>query len=83
VSAAFTDRCRLFKELQSLNAAEAGLAGGASPPEFVDDNDVYKMKELIKEKPKDVIQYLEEEGVAKLGEFEIQVLFETCTELQW
>eukprot|EP00775_Hariotina_reticulata_P003763 gene3763-4022_t len=63
---------RLLKELQSLNAAEAGFAGGESPPEYVDDNDVYKMKELIKEKPKDVIQYLEEEGVAKLGEFEIQ-----------
>jgi hypothetical protein len=26
-----------------------------------------------REKPKDVIQYLEEEGVVKLGEFDIQV----------
>ena len=35
--------------------------------------DLYRMKELIHEKPKDVIQWIEEEGVIKLGEFEVQV----------
>ncbi|WIA29571.1 hypothetical protein OEZ86_012064 [Tetradesmus obliquus] len=55
--------------LAELRSMEAGAAG---QPEHVEDEDVYKMRELIREKPKDVIQYLEEEGVAKLGEFEVQ-----------
>eukprot|EP00878_Enallax_costatus_P035836 GHUV01040072.1.p1 GENE.GHUV01040072.1~~GHUV01040072.1.p1 ORF type:complete len:139 (+),score=50.64 GHUV01040072.1:319-735(+) len=59
----------ILKELRLLDDAESGWAGDA---EHVEDEDVLRMKQLIREKPKDVIQYLEEEGVAKLGEFEVQ-----------
>ena len=104
----------ILKELRQLDDAESGWAGDA---EHVEDEDVLRMKQLIREKPKDVIQvqnsvcprgqavppeycvpqgtapcssctlcpirltaeacccvlqYLEEEGVAKLGEFEVQ-----------
>lgn len=108
----------LLQELAALDAAEAG-AGAFDGPQadgHVEDEDVYKMKELIRcaeqaacdeqqclvllqqsiprpdahtpgstpltvaavahccrEKPKDVIQYLEEEGVVKLGEFLVTV----------
>lgn len=45
----------LLSQLRDLDAAEAG---GATPgyEEPVNDEDVYKMRELIREKPKDVIQ---------------------------
>jgi hypothetical protein len=39
--------------LAELKSMEAGVAG---QPEHVEDEDVYKMRELIREKPKDVIQ---------------------------
>jgi len=39
-----------------------------SPPLFL-----HTHQELIREKPKDVIQWIEEEGVIKLGEFDVQV----------
>lgn len=39
--------------LAELRSMEAGAAG---QPEHVEDEDVYKMRELIREKPKDVIQ---------------------------
>eukprot|EP00967_Tisochrysis_lutea_P005275 scaffold6276_cov18-Tisochrysis_lutea.AAC.4 len=41
-------------------------------PEYLDEEDLYRMKELIHEKPRDVIQWIEEEGVIKLGEFEVK-----------
>jgi hypothetical protein len=45
----------VFEEelLAELRSMEAGTAG---QPEHVEDEDVYKMRELIREKPKDVIQ---------------------------
>jgi hypothetical protein len=39
--------------LAELRSMEAGTVG---QPEHVEDADVYKMRELIREKPKDVIQ---------------------------
>jgi hypothetical protein len=38
---------QLLKELAALDAAEAGVAD-AGPAEHVEDEDVYKMKELIR-----------------------------------
>jgi hypothetical protein len=40
--------------LAELRSMEAG--GNVEQPEHVEDEDVYKMRELIREKPKDVIQ---------------------------
>jgi hypothetical protein len=42
------------------------LSHAAPSQVHVEDEDVYKMRELIHEKPRDVIQYLEEEGVVKV-----------------
>ena len=67
--------------LEDLRALEEDLmeAGGllAADEQYLEEDEVYKMKELILEKPKDVIQYIEEEGVVKLGEFEVQVSGDT------
>eukprot|EP00878_Enallax_costatus_P037465 GHUV01042322.1.p2 GENE.GHUV01042322.1~~GHUV01042322.1.p2 ORF type:complete len:100 (+),score=26.99 GHUV01042322.1:319-618(+) len=43
----------ILKELRLLDDAESGWAGDA---EHVEDEDVLRMKQLIREKPKDVIQ---------------------------
>lgn len=60
--------------LDDLRALEDLEHGGPAGMDFIDEvDDVYKMKELIEEKPRDVIQYIEEEGTIKLGEFDVQV----------
>lgn len=57
-----------------LEGLEEGLGPPPSPPHsYIDEEDVFKMKELIAEQPRDVLKYLEEEGVAKLGQFDAQV----------
>jgi hypothetical protein len=57
--------------------ASIGCSGdveAALEDQHAEDEDVYKMKEILQEMPQDVIQYIEAEGVVKLGEFEAQVL---------
>lgn len=44
----------ILKELRQLDDAEAGWVG--EPAEHVEDEDVLRMRQLIREKPKDVIQ---------------------------
>lgn len=44
----------ILKELKQLDDAESGWA--VDPAEHVEDEDVLRMKQLIREKPKDVIQ---------------------------
>ena len=44
----------ILKELRQLDDAESGWA--VDPAEHVEDEDVLRMKQLIREKPKDVIQ---------------------------
>ena len=64
---------RIMDALRALDHATSDSAEEEPPHEHVEDEDVYKMRELIHEKPRDVIQYLEEEGVVKVAEFEVQV----------
>jgi hypothetical protein len=59
--------------MDALRALDNGSAEEEPQHEHVEDEDVYKMRELIHEKPRDVIQYLEEEGVVKVADFEVQV----------
>ena len=82
MSSPYCKRLHLFRSastqvgaLDLLRTTHSGRDDGHDEPAFsqhIEEEDVYKMRELISEKPKDVIQYIEEEGVIKLGEFEIQ-----------
>lgn len=59
-----------------MEAGACGDAGGSvrSPEAYLlEEEDVYKMKELIREQPGDVLKYIEEEGVVKLAQFDVQV----------
>ncbi|KAI8473618.1 MAG: hypothetical protein J3K34DRAFT_518899 [Monoraphidium minutum] len=65
----------LLQELRSIHEhdVEAGGAGAAAPEELPHaDDEVFKMRELIDEKPEDVLHYIEEQGVLKVCEFEVQ-----------
>eukprot|EP00798_Chlamydomonas_sp_ICE-L_P021639 gene21639-28648_t len=57
----------LLGDLKELEDLEAGGSGY-----YVDEADVLQMNELVREMPREVIQWLEEEGVVKLWQFEIQ-----------
>lgn len=46
----------ILKELKQLDDAESGWAGEGA--EHVEDEDVIRMRQLIREKPKDVIQVM-------------------------
>ncbi|GBF90826.1 transient receptor potential channel protein [Raphidocelis subcapitata] len=63
----------LLNELRSIHEhdIEAGVAHAAEELPH-DDDDVFKMRELIDEKPEDVLHYIEEQGVLKVCEFEVQ-----------
>ncbi len=63
----------LLDDLRAFAATGEEAVEQADQPAYLDEEDVIKMKELIHEKPRDVIQWIEEEGVIKLGEFEVQV----------
>lgn len=58
----------LTGDIESSHVRHTGPAGGHTQ---LDEEDVYEMKELITEKPQDAIQYLEEEGMLKLGEMQL------------
>nr|BAK18929.1 transient receptor potential channel [Chlamydomonas reinhardtii] len=45
--------------------------GGGDGGGHVDEAETYEVPELLQAKPKDVLQFIEEEGVVKLGEFEV------------
>ncbi|MEW5320167.1 MAG: hypothetical protein WDW38_011262 [Sanguina aurantia] len=52
-------------------AVEPDYEEEGSEERRVDEQEMYSTLELIAEKPKDVVQYLEEEGIQKLGEMEV------------
>ncbi|GIL53385.1 hypothetical protein Vafri_9025 [Volvox africanus] len=50
---------------------EEGGAGGEGGGVHVDEAATYEVPELLEAKPRDVLQFIEEEGVVKLAEFEV------------
>ncbi|KAG2492014.1 hypothetical protein HYH03_009743 [Edaphochlamys debaryana] len=50
---------------------EGGGGGEGEDVGHVDEAETYEVQELLEAKPKDVLQFIEEEGVVKLSEFEV------------
>ncbi|KIZ01371.1 hypothetical protein MNEG_6586 [Monoraphidium neglectum] len=63
----------LLQELRSIHEHDVEAGAAALPEELPHgDDEVFKMRELIQEKPEDVLHYIEEQGVLKVCEFEVQ-----------